>query len=217
MPNTDPIDHKIVDARHAALDTPMAGYVLYGSAALLLAAQVADGAPSLEPLMALTPVLGAGYMYLYHRNHKILQTTELEYVQNNAPQHAQNIEDLTLKQKRQTRKYGALLSVGLGLAVGAAAVAHACDLSSVHQAVTGAMVFGGMWVATHRNRKAITATVWERLHAVNEIKNEPHTKAVNQWLAQRRGQSEDELNSISVEGSHSVVLNTPSKPKGVSI
>jgi len=216
MSNSKTNFNDIVDARHNVLGTPMAGYLLYGTAALLLAAQVADRATSLEPLMGLAPVLGAGYMYLYHRNHKVLQTKEQEYVNTIAPQHTQNIEDLTLKQKRQTRTYGALLAVGLGFAVGAATVAHACDLSSVDQAAIGTAVFGGVWIAVHRARKAITETVWERLRAVNEIKNEPQTKSVNQWLAKRRGPSEDELNSINVEKSATVALNTP-KTKGVSI
>lgn len=218
MSHSEPNFDDIVNARHHVLDTPMAGYLLYGTAALLLAAQVADRATSLEPLMGLAPVLGAGYMYLYHRNHKVLQTKEQEYVKATAPQHAQHVENLTLKQKRQTRTYGALLAVGLGLAVGAATVAHACDLSSVDQAAIGAAVFGGVWVAAHRSRKAITETVWERLHAVNEIKNEPQTKSVNQWLAKRRGVSEGELSSIPTEDPSTVALNAPhTTTKSVSI
>lgn len=223
MSHSEPNFDDIVNARHHVLDTPMAGYLLYGTAALLLAAQVADRATSLEPLMGLAPVLGAGYMYLYHRNHKVLQTKEQEYVKTIAPQHIQHVENLTLKQKRQTRTYGALLAVGLGLAVGAATVAHACDLSSVDQAaigaaVFGAAVFGGVWIAAHRARKAITETVWERLHAVNEIKNEPQTKSVNQWLAKRRGVSEGELSSIPTEEPSTVALNAPhATTKGVSI
>lgn len=166
--------------------------------------------------MGLAPVLGAGYMYLYHRNHKILQTKELEYVKATAPQHAQEIEELTLKQKRQTRKYGAQLIGGLVLGLGAAVLGNACDVSSVHQAAIGAGVFGGVWIAVHRSRKAIHATVWERLHAVNEIRNEPHTKSVNEWLAKRRAPS-DEINSINVEDPRAALLNALPKTKGVSI
>lgn len=216
MSTPDQDFEKIVHARHAALDTPMAGYVLYGSAALLLAAQMADGASSLEPLMALAPVLGAGYIYLYHRNHKILQTAEREYIQKTAPQHAQKIEELTLKQIRHTRKYGAQLALGLGLALGAAAIAYACDVASVHQAATGAMVFGGAWIASHRSRKAIHATVGERLETVNEIKNGPVAKEINQWIATRR--NPDVSHNVNVEGPTSSVNVDKAKPiKGVSI
>lgn len=218
MSNTDSDFEEVANARHAALDTPMAGYLLYGSAALLLAAQVADGTTSLEPLMAFAPVLGAGYVYLYHRNHKILQTKELQYVENTAPQDAQKIEELTLKQKRQTRKYGAQLALGLGLALGAAVVAYASDLSSVHQAAAGALVFGGVWIATHRSRKAIHATVWERLESVNEIKGGPLLKEINQWVAKRRD-PDSVSTSVNVEVSNTTTLNASTNEikKSISI
>lgn len=202
MSDVDPFEH-VVTARHTALDTPMAGYVLYGSAALMLAAQVADRATSVEPFMAVFPALGAGYMYLYHRNHKILQTKEIEYVEQTAPQHVSRIEELTTKQKRQTHKYKIQLALGAGLALGSAAVAYACDLSAVNQAATGAMVFAGVWIATHRSRKEIQATVWERLETVNEIKNEPSMKKINEWIAKRRDPT-DVSNNIDVE------VSTPS-------
>lgn len=187
---------EIPNARHNALDLPMARNLLAGCATLMLAAQVIDGNTSLDHFMAAFPILGAGYMYLHHRNHKKLQIQELQFVRENGDlQEIVNIEKINAKQNDTARTYMKQLALGAGLAVGASIVAATCDVSSVYQAVAGTLVFSGAWLAARRSRTKITEIVWERIDLVNEVKGGNATQKIDEWLNQRRAQ----LHSVPVQ------------------